>query len=150
MLLAAQSMAVGTVMAPWVCKFVDPVMATGWHMVIGGVPLLAYSYATEPEVYGRLDQLTPGDVGALVYTSILGSAVAYGAFFYFASKGNNLTKLSSLTFLTPMFATLFGFFLLGETLTPTQLLGGAVTVAGITLVNTQGGGEDAGAEAEEA
>jgi hypothetical protein len=30
MLLAAQSMAVGTVMVRWVSKFSDPVMATGW------------------------------------------------------------------------------------------------------------------------
>ena len=35
MLLAAQSMAVGTVMVRWVCKYVDPVMATGWHMAVG-------------------------------------------------------------------------------------------------------------------
>lgn len=30
MLLAAQSMAVGTVMVRWVSKYSDPVMATGW------------------------------------------------------------------------------------------------------------------------
>lgn len=30
MFLAAQSMAVGTVMVRWVSKFSDPVMATGW------------------------------------------------------------------------------------------------------------------------
>jgi hypothetical protein len=30
MLLAAQSMAVGTVMVRWVSKHVDPVVATGW------------------------------------------------------------------------------------------------------------------------
>ncbi|KAH9290102.1 hypothetical protein KI387_034219 [Taxus chinensis] len=31
MLLAAQSMAIGTVMVRWVCKYSDPVMATGWE-----------------------------------------------------------------------------------------------------------------------
>lgn len=30
MLLAAQSMAIGTVMVRWVTKYSDPVMATGW------------------------------------------------------------------------------------------------------------------------
>lgn len=30
MLLAAQSMAIGTVMVRWVSKYSDPVMATGW------------------------------------------------------------------------------------------------------------------------
>ena len=136
MLLAAQSMAVGTVMVRWVCKYVDPVMATGWHMALGGVPLLAYSVINEPEVYSRLGELTGNEVGGLVYTSMLGSALAYGAFFYFASRGS-LTKLSSLTFLTPMFAALFGYILLGETLDEVQLAGALVTVVGIYLVNTR-------------
>ncbi|WP_310417067.1 DMT family transporter, partial [Chamaesiphon sp. OTE_8_metabat_110] len=39
MLLAALSMAVGTILVPFVTKYVDPVIATGWHMIIGGVPL---------------------------------------------------------------------------------------------------------------
>lgn len=37
------------------------------------------------------------------------------------SQGN-LTALSSLTFLTPMFAAGAGYFLLGERLTPLQLV----------------------------
>ena len=116
-------------------------MATGWHMIVGGAPLLAYSLYTEPEVYASLGNLSGEDVSALLYTSLLGSAASYGAFFYFASKGN-LTKLSALTFLTPVFATLFGFVLLGETLTPVQLGGGAVTIAGISLVTSSAGGGD--------
>jgi len=135
MLLAAQSMAVGTVMVRWVCKYVDPVMATGWHMALGGVPLLAYSLSTEPEVYGNLGNLGGAEIGGLLYTSLLGSALAYGAFFYFASKGS-LTKLSSLTFLTPMFAALFGYLLLGERLDELQLAGAALTVLAIYLVST--------------
>ena len=59
MLLAAQSMAVGTVMVPWVCKFADPVMATGYHMLLGGLPLLALSLYRESDVLlERLPQLT--------------------------------------------------------------------------------------------
>ena len=75
-----------------------------------------------------------GDVGALAYTSLLGGAAAYGVFFYNASKGN-LTKLSSLTFLTPMFATFAGFLLLDETLSPLQVAGATVTLSGVLLMN---------------
>jgi len=135
MLLAAQSMAVGTVMVRWVCKYVDPVMATGWHMALGGVPLLAYSLATEPELYSHLS-LSGADVASLLYASVFGGAVAYGAFFYFATKGS-LTKLSSLTFLTPMFAAALGYLTLDETLSATQLGGAAVTLVGIYFVNTR-------------
>lgn len=34
MLLAAQSMAIGTVMVRWVSKYSDPIMATGWVMIL--------------------------------------------------------------------------------------------------------------------
>lgn len=56
----------------------------------------------------------------LLYISVLGSAASYGVFFYNAAKGN-LTALSSLTFLTPMFAAGAGYLVLGETLTPLQV-----------------------------
>ena len=59
MLLAAQSMAVGTVMVRWVAKYCDPVVATGWHMVLGGLPLLALALVQEgPEALERLPLLT--------------------------------------------------------------------------------------------
>jgi len=135
MLCAAQSMAVGTVMVRWVCKYVDPVMATGWHMALGGLPLLAYSLMSEPEMYSQLS-LGAGDLASLAYASVFGGAVAYGAFFYFATKGS-LTKLSSLTFLTPMFASAFGYLALDEEFTTTQLAGAVVTLIGIYFVNTR-------------
>ncbi|XP_043702694.1 WAT1-related protein At3g02690, chloroplastic isoform X1 [Telopea speciosissima] len=137
MLLAAQSMAVGTVMVRWVSKYSDPVMATGWHMVIGGLPLVALSVLNhEPAINGSLKELTSNDLLALVYTSFFGSAVSYGVFFYNATRGS-LTKLSSLTFLTPMFASIFGFLYLGETFSPLQLVGAFVTVVAIYMVNYQ-------------
>lgn len=61
MLLAAQSMAVGTVLVPWVSRFVDPIMATGYHMLLGGLPLLALSASREaPDLASRLPGLTGG------------------------------------------------------------------------------------------
>ncbi|KAL5982971.1 hypothetical protein ACLOJK_017051 [Asimina triloba] len=133
MLLAAQSMAVGTVMVRWVSKYSDPVMATGWHMVIGGIPLLALSILNhDPAINGGLKELTSGDLLALLYTSIFGSAISYGVYFYNATRGS-LTRLSSLTFLTPMFASIFGFLYLGETFSPLQLGGALVTIIAIYM-----------------
>jgi EamA domain-containing membrane protein RarD len=65
---------------------------------------------------------------------VFGSAIAYGLFFYFASSGN-LTSLSSLTFLTPVFALLFGNLLLQEVLNPVQWVGVSLTLVSIYLIN---------------
>ncbi|KAK9849781.1 hypothetical protein WJX84_001328 [Apatococcus fuscideae] len=135
MLLAAQSMALGTIMVQWVTKKTDPVVAVGWHMVLGGIPLALISAVQESdELIPRLQQLNGGDVAGLLYVSLLGSAASYGVFFYNASRGN-LTRLSSLTFLTPMFASACGYFALGETLTPLQLTGAGITLGAVALVN---------------
>ena len=143
MLLAAQSMAVGTVMVRWVIKYVDPVMATGLHMFLGGIPLLMYSLVSEPDVYENIfgnGALGITDGANLLYASVFGGALAYSLFFYFASSGN-LTKLSSLTFLTPVFAVIGGYLALGETLDSQQFVGAAITLGGIYLVNTNAGGD---------
>lgn len=59
MLLAAQSMAVGTILLRYVSKYADPVMATGYHMLLGGVPLLILSLQQEHDLLSdRLPSLT--------------------------------------------------------------------------------------------
>jgi drug/metabolite transporter (DMT)-like permease len=68
------------------------------------------------------------------YSTLFGSAIAYGLFFFFASQGN-LTSLSALTFLTPVFALIFGNWFLAEVLSPIQFLGVCLTIVSIYLVN---------------
>ena len=108
-------------------------------MVLGGIPLLFLSVLNhDPALNGHIQELTGSDILALGYTSIFGSAISYGVYFYNATKGKvpshkfnvvrtlhglfssafhiyfsiipagSLTTLSSLTFLTPMFASIFG------------------------------------------
>ncbi|BAY99153.1 hypothetical protein NIES37_31320 [Tolypothrix tenuis PCC 7101] len=131
MLLAALSMAVGTVLIRFVCRYADPVVATGWHMIIGGLPLWGVSSVVESQQW---QNLATSDWLALGYATIFGSAIAYGLFFYFASSGN-LTSLSSLTFLTPIFALLFGNLFLSEVLSPLQWMGVFLTLISIYLIN---------------
>ena len=131
MLLAALSMAVGTVIIRYVCRHADPVTATGWHMILGGVPLFAVSAGVES---GQWVDISLSGWMAIAYATIFGSAIAYGLFFYFAKDGN-LTSLSSLTFLTPVFALLFGNLFLNEILSPIQWIGVSLTLVSIYLVN---------------
>lgn len=131
MLLAALSMAVGTVLIRFVCRYADPVMATGWHMIIGGLPLWGMSSVLEAQQW---QNLVLSDWIGLSYATVFGSAIAYGLFFYFASSGD-LTSLSSLTFLTPVFALIFGYIFLSEVLTIIQWLGVFLTLISIYLIN---------------
>lgn len=131
MLLASLSMATGTVMIYYVSRYTNPVVATGWHMIIGGLPLFGLSWLQESQQWQYI--AVEGWL-ALGYATIFGSALSYGIFFYLASKGN-LTSLSALTFLTPIFALLFGTILLSEVLSIIQSGGVFLTIISIYLIN---------------
>jgi len=131
MLLASLSMAVGTILIRYVCHHADAVMATGWHMILGGIPLFVLSGWQETQQWQNIS--FDGWL-AISYATIFGSAIAYGLFFYLAST-RNLTSFAALTFLTPVFALLFGNLLLSEQLSSLQWLGVGLTLISIYLIN---------------
>lgn len=121
----------------WVTKHADPVMATGWHMILGGLLLLGAAVNSEgSELWPRLAQFNSSDAVAMTYVSLLGGAASYGIFFYNATHGS-LTALSSLTFLTPMFAGVTDYLVTGQGFTPVQLLGAAVTLAAVFVISNK-------------
>ncbi|TVQ51906.1 MAG: DMT family transporter, partial [Spirulina sp. DLM2.Bin59] len=131
MFLASLSMALGTVSIRYVSRHVDPVVATGWHMIIGGVPLWVMSGLWESQQW---QQISPVGWLELAYATICGSAIAYGLFFWIAARGN-LTSFTSLTFLTPVFALILSHLLLAEVLNGLQWFGVALTLISIALIN---------------
>ncbi len=130
MLLAALSMSLGTVIIRYVRQHADAIVATGWHMLLGGIPLFILSGMGETDQWTHLN--TTGWV-ALGYATLFGTAVTYGIFFYLASTGN-LTSVSALIFLTPVFAMLFSYLFLAETLTVPQWIGVVLTLVSVVLV----------------
>lgn len=140
MLAAAGAMAVGTILCRYATRHSDALAVTGWHMVIGSLPLLAavvLAPALQPSANASVS-LWPAWGGVqwalMAYASILGGSVAYGLFFWFASRGD-LTGFTSLTFLTPVFALLCGLLLLHERLGSSQWLGAALALVSVVLIN---------------
>ncbi len=131
MLMAALSMATGTILIQFVAKEADPVAATGWHMILGGLPLIAASVMEESSTWQNVSAAGWLEIG---YATVFGSAIAYGIFFFLAAQGN-LTSLSALTFLTPVFALLFSTLFLAESLSTLQWIGVGLTLVSIYLIN---------------
>ena len=94
---------------------------TGWHLLLGSLPLLLLSSSGPWLILCTWPLLTLPQWGLMGYASLLGT-VAYGLFFWFANRGD-LTAFTSLTFLTPVFALATGSVLLGEQLRLLQWLG---------------------------
>jgi len=131
MLLAALAMSLGTVMIRYVKQYADPLVATGWHMILGALPLAALSFLWEDN---QIVNLHAGEWAGLGYATVFGTAITYGIFFYLAATGN-MTSVSALIFLTPVFALLFSSLLLDETLSGLQWIGVVLTLISVYLVN---------------
>jgi len=150
MLGAAAAMAVGTVLCRYATRHSDPVAITAWHMLLGSGPLLLGALITALVVPEGPD-LAPAGLGPgfwsalwpawstgqwalMAYATVLGSALAYGLFFWFASSGD-LTGFTALTFLTPVFALLCGVLFLEESLEPLQWVGALLALVSVLLIN---------------
>jgi drug/metabolite transporter (DMT)-like permease len=131
MLMAALSMSVGTIIVRYVKQHTDPIVATGWHMILGGMPLILLSMLRETDQITNLQSL---DWLGLGYATLFGTAVTYGIFFFLAAVGN-MTSVSALIFLTPVFALLFSSLFLDERLTQFQWVGVVFTLISVYLVN---------------
>ena len=100
-------------------------------LVAGGESLL------RPETVAFWPLWSPAEWGLMAYAALLGSALAYGLFFWFASSGD-LTGFTALTFLTPVFAVICGVLLLEERLVPLQWLGAVLALISVLLINQRG------------
>ena len=120
MLAASLAMALGTILIRFTCTKSDPVAVTGWHMVLGSVPLIIkHSLQTN---FQLIPDWSIFDWGLMTFASLFGGALAYGLFFYFANN-KEITGFSTLAFLTPVFALLTGGVWLDERLTSIQWIG---------------------------
>lgn len=103
---------------------------TGWQLTVGGLLILAASYAIE----GPPPALTATNLAGLAYLSIAGTALAY--LFWFRGVASLApTQNTLLTLLSPTVAAVLGWVMLGEALSPGQLLGIAAVLGGV-LVGT--------------
>ncbi len=132
MLGAAVAMALGTVLIRYTCKESDPVAVTGWHMVLGSLPLLGWHYFDSS--WPLIPSWSNAEWSLMVYSSLLGSALAYGLFFWFATK-KELTSFSTLAFLTPVFALISGGLWLHERLEILQWAGVVLVLISVFLVS---------------
>ncbi len=104
-------------------------------MLLCGVPLLLPFYLWEYAQHGFLP-LSPVTLGAVVYTAVMASIVAYLAW-------NNGVRVlgpataSLFSYLMPVFAALLGFLLLGEVLRWFHYIGGGFTFLGLLLATRE-------------
>jgi drug/metabolite transporter (DMT)-like permease len=95
-----------------------------------GVLLLASMIANEAGISNTNHLLW----GVLAYGVFIVASASYLTWFWLISRFK-ATTLHAFTFLTPLFAIVFGSWLLNEAISPNLLIAAALIAAGIVLVN---------------
>ncbi|MGB6070208.1 MAG: EamA family transporter [Rhodococcus sp. (in: high G+C Gram-positive bacteria)] len=101
---------------------------TGWQLTVGGSVLLPFMLFGE----GLPDSITAENVSGFLYLSVIGALLAYAVWFRGIGKLPALA-VSFLSFASPLAATVLGYLVLGQSLSPLQLVGAAIVVAAVII-----------------
>ncbi|MFB7642439.1 DMT family transporter [Peribacillus butanolivorans] len=110
--------------------FFDTWVLSAYQMLFGGLLLLLSSFILEKPVF----ILNGNSLFILLWLSIMSSIVQFAVWYYLLQKGDP-GKTSAFLFLAPFFGVLSGWLLLGETLSPSIIVGGLFIIIGVYLVN---------------
>jgi drug/metabolite transporter (DMT)-like permease len=109
----------------------DVFALTGWQMGIGGALLTALGLAA-----GEADRWvwSPLGLAAMAWLVVMSSCIAHTAYAWLAQNATP-AQVGTYSYVNPAIAAVLGFLVLGEALTPLQLAGTGVILAGVGLVN---------------
>jgi len=101
---------------------------TGWQLLVGGLLLVPVTLAAE----GLPDRITAGNGLGFAYLSVVGALLAYALWFRGIERLPAI-MVSLLGFASPLTASLLGYLVLGQRLTPVQSVGAAAVIASVLL-----------------
>jgi drug/metabolite transporter (DMT)-like permease len=129
-LLGCVSWATGTIVYRNTALRLRPIAFNGVLMVLGATGLLIGGVAT-----GELSewQWVPSGMWAMLYLAIFASALTYTAYVWLI-KNARTDRVATFAYVNPAIATLLGWVVLGESLSPPQLAGMTVILLGVALV----------------
>ncbi|MQY49571.1 EamA family transporter [Rhizobiales bacterium RZME27] len=133
-LVGALSMAFGVVLTR---KWKPPVSAltfTACQLTAGGILLLPMALFLEP----ALPQLTALNAAGFVWLGLFGAALTYFLWFRGIERVGP-QSVTGLGFLSPLTAVLLGWIVLGETLSPLQVLGAIIVLVCVIAGARQAG-----------
>lgn len=122
------SMATGVVLTKHWGRPVDLITFTGWQLTAGGLVLLPPALVVE----GLPGAITWTNVGGFAWLAVVGTGLAYANWFR-GVQALPVAATSVLGLLSPLVATVLGWVVLAEALTPVQVAGMVLVLVAVLL-----------------
>ena len=132
-LIGAASWSIGTVYSRSRKLHPDPRMSAAMSLLAGSLMLLLGGMITGEGARLDLHAVSLKSFLALAYLAVVGSLVAYSAYFWLLSRFPP-TLIATHTYVNPLVAVVLGWAIGGEALTFRFLFGGLLVIAAIALV----------------
>jgi len=115
---------------PLVARY-PPLQVTGGAMIAAVIPLL---FLIDGDLVAKLPTLPASVWLSIAFLSFLCTVFAFVVWFW-ALQQMEASQVSSFTYLVPLFGVSFSQVILGESITPALIIGGAVLLSGVYIVN---------------
>ena len=130
---AAVMWATGSFASPKLRLPPDPLVSTGWQMLLGGVVAVAAGLIVGegPEV--DLAEFSARSIVAFSYLVCIGSWFAFTAYAWLLQNAP-IAKVATYAYVNPVVAILLGWLILDEVVTPITIIGASIIVVSVALV----------------
>jgi drug/metabolite transporter (DMT)-like permease len=131
-LLAAVVGAGYTVAGKKLLQRYSPLSLTMYAFLIGSIGLIPF---ISPSLFIEVEQMSLVGWGAVLFLAIFPTVIGY-VLWYVVLEIKAASEISIYLYFTPILSTIIGYFLLDEKITLFFILGGALVIIGLYIVNT--------------
>jgi drug/metabolite transporter (DMT)-like permease len=129
---ATLSWSSGSIFARHTTARIDPILATAWEMLIGG--LVFFAIAGPAGSFAAL-RPTPSTMLAVLYLIVAGSWIGFTAYIWLLAHVP-AAKVATYAYVNPVIAVLLGWWILDERISSAVAIGSAIIVVAVVLVTT--------------
>jgi drug/metabolite transporter (DMT)-like permease len=130
---AALMWASGSFASPRLSLPRDPLVSTGWQMLLGGLVCVAVGLAVGEAGDVDVGEFSTRSIVALSYLIAVGSWFAFTAYAWLLQNAP-IAKVATYAYVNPVVAILLGWLVLDEVVTPVTIVGAAIIVVSVALV----------------
>jgi drug/metabolite transporter (DMT)-like permease len=131
--LAAAFWGLGSFIAPRLGLPGDPLVATTWQMLSGGVVMIAGGLVAGEAGSVHVSQFSTKSIVAFAYLVVIGSVVAFSCYAYLLQHAP-ISQVSTYAYVNPVIAVALGALVLGEHVAASTVAGMALVVASVAII----------------